>query len=352
MIDNVTIKNYWDRITKHITPEFLGNIYHAKIMGRNDYTFMLYNPVNTTSSFLTVVCPHINSAENPKYFEITGSLRTWWYGDKSVKDFSKPDFEAAKNLLFDILEVPQKERKYFIISKIEIGMNIPVKVPCSEIINKIIGYKSNCYSRNSYAGTGIVYETKRYKKFIKMYDKVEEISKKFKKNKIKSFEEEQFLKDYGDKNILRIEFTIGGGQARINEVLGFNNLEDCIIHFNELFYFFWTQLQYIKYNNIDDDISIDDVIYGTYKDSVMRLARFGLAKLGNERVDRKIKQTKDYNMKRKLKKLYESPLEKVCSYNIRSFMIDIRNQMLYSLYKSRCLFLVKKLSLILRKPAA
>jgi len=339
-------------ITKHITPEFLESKYFVKNIVNHDYVFKLYNPVNTTSSYLRIECPHFDKAEHHTSFSIKNSLRQWWYGDKSVKDFSKPDFEAAINQLFDILEVPQEEKRYFFISRIEIGMNIFVKVPCSEIINRIVGYKSNSYLRNSYAGTGIVYETKTYNNFIKLYDKVEKISKCFKNKRIKDFEEEQFLKDYGDKNILRIEFMIDGGQARINDELGFNNLEDCIINFGNLYDYFWKKLQHIKYNDIDDEISIDDVIYGSYKDSVIRLAKVGLRFLGNERVDRKIKQTKDYNMKRKLKKLYESPLEKVCSYNIRAFMIDIRNQMLHSLYKSRCLFLVKKLSLNLRKSAA
>jgi len=348
MIDNITIKSYLDRITNHITPEFLRNIYHAKIKGNNDYDFILYNPENTTSSFLKVVCPHINSAGKNVCFSITGSLRKWWYGDKSVKDFSKPDFEEAVNYLLDILDISQKGRKHFIIPRIEIGMNILVKVPCSEILNSIVGYKNNCYSRNSYK-TGISYETKTYKKYIKLYDKVEEISKGFKNKRVKDIDESQFLNDTEGKNILRVEFTIGGGQAKVNKELKFDNLEECIFHFDNLYSYFWNQLQLIKYCN-SDEISIDDVIFGSFKESLPRIAKIGLTKYFNvECVDRKLKQTNNQKMRTKIMDLYKIPIEKLCSYDIHAFMIDIRNQMLYSLHKSDCLFLVQKLSLILKR---
>ena len=103
MIDNMTIKSYWDRITKHLTAEFFEDKYYVKKEGNNDYTFKLYNPENMTSSYLKIVCAHINTIGQNVHFKIKNSLRKWWFGDKSIKDFSKHDYEAAINLLFPLV---------------------------------------------------------------------------------------------------------------------------------------------------------------------------------------------------------------------------------------------------------
>ena len=341
MYDKMTIKCCDDRIIKHLTPKFFRNTPCAKIVGVNDYKFLLYNLMNTTSSNLAITCAHINSAEKNVYFQIENSLRKWWFGDKSIEDFSKEDYEAAINRLFDILEIPQTERKYFIISEIEVGMNINTKRPCAEILNRIVGYRSNCYSRDAYK-TGIAYKAKT--KGIKFYDKVEEISKKLKNKRIKSIEEKQFLKNTMGKNVLRIELSAIYGKSKIKKTLGFDNLEDSIIHFDNLYQRFFEHLQHICYDNIDDDMLSADFTNMTTQEFGEWIWRYAMDKLGKERVDRIVKPQKR-SVKRKVKWLYANPLLIECTYNKNAFLKDIKIQMLYSMQKSRCLHLVKKVFL-------
>ena len=342
MIDYVTAKCYEHRITRHLTPEYLKNMWAVERIINYDFDFMLYNFMNRTSSYLRIICPHTDSEGYYVPLTIKGSLRKWWYGDKSVADFSKQDYEAAILFLFDNLKISPEEMRYFILSKIEVGMNIFLKVACAEMLNGVIGYKSRCYKRNSYGVTGIVYETKTYKNFIKLYDKVEEICKDFKNSRVTDVEELQFLENYLDKNILRIERTLLH-PAKIKKELGFHNLEDSIMYFGNLYSYFWKQIQPIQFiNDCDRLSSMDGLSNISYKELVNRLTCERINDLGIERFDRMTKQLKR-NVRRKIKKLYQSISIKSCSYNKRAFENDVINQMLHSMVKSRCF--VKKLFL-------
>jgi len=333
MLDNMTIKCYDEKATKHFTSDFFESKYGmVERIGVNEYSFKLYNPDNKTSSFLRIECPHLNCKGEPVCLEITGSIRKWWFGNKSTKDFSKQEYSAAINLLFEILEIPQKWKKNFIISKVEVGMNIYVKQPCSEILNRVTEYRSSCYLRHSHP-TGIAFKAKS--KEIKLYDKIEEISKKFKKKSIKDVEESQFLENNKDKNLLRIEFKIN-----CKSELGFNNLEDSIIFFDDLYFYFWKKLRYIKYNNNE----LGEFTGKNYKDFLKYLAYVGIDSLETEIFEKMIKQL-NKNAKREARKLYETSSTESCSYNKFQFFRDIKIQMLYSMKESRNLYLVKELFL-------
>ena len=339
MIDNFKLKCFNERITRQLTPDFLNGKYAVKIIGDNDYKFKLYNSKNLTSSYLTIVCQHINSAGKPKHFSIDGSIRKWWFGDKSLKDLSIMDYADAINSVFEILEIPQKDRKYFVISRIEIGMNVFVKLPCYEILNRIIGYKSISYSRNAYK-TGIVYKSAT-KIGIKMYDKIEEISKDFKNKRIKSFDEAQFLKENKEKNALRIEFT-PKEPAKIKKELGFNDLENSTVHFDKFYSYFWEQLQHIQYDNaynLTSDIDFSD-IGGKEFDDLLLIC--GVIHLGIERIDIALKQPHFKYRRAKVKKLRKKYPVEDCPYNRLSFLKDVKIEMLYSMQKSGCLHLVKE----------
>ena len=347
MIDRVEIKCFDDRITKHLTAEFFENLYGIaeNIDNGNGYTFKLHNPKTSISNHLRITCPHVNNqGDYVTTFKIQNSLRKWWFGGKSVKDFSKQDFEAAINYLFDILEVSKRKRKYFLISEIEVGMNVFVKLSCPEILNRINGFKSRSYVCNTFGHNGIVYETKTYKNYLKIYDKVEEISKNFKTSKVLYKDESQFLKDYADKNIPRVEFTIDS-PSQIKKRLGFNNLEDGIKHFENLYKYFWNEIRHIQFSNDFDDIPDIDFTGKNDTEFLNFLAFVGKVKLGKEYVTRKSKQLKYRTIGKKLKKLSESVPQNPCLYGKYAFLKDIRNQMLLSMYKSDCLHLVKELSL-------
>jgi hypothetical protein len=351
MVDNMIVKCFEGRITKHLTPEFFRNKHFVWNKGINDYTFKLKNPENMTSSYLEIVCAHINSDEKKVFFQIRGSLRKWWYGDMSVKDFSKKDYEDAISLLFDILAVSKRKMKYFCIARIEVGMNIFIKTPCSEILSRIVGFtknKSKPYSRNSYEGTGIVFETKTNGNFLKLYDKVKEISKNFKKNSlIKDFKEEsqaQFLKDYTGKNILRIEFTLAM-RSKIKKELGFDNLEDSVSHFDTSYSYFWEQIKNIQFGDVFNKIQTLKRPIENYKEVLIHFAKIGMNISGIEFVNEIIKQIKNRNVRRKVRKLFAETSDGICSNVKDAFMKDVRNRMLFSMCHSKCLFLVEKLHL-------
>jgi hypothetical protein len=345
MIDNITVRCFVEEIVEYFTPEYFKNKCGiARCSGNNDYTFELYNPDRSKSSYLTVICPHINSAERPVLFTIKGSLRKWWYGSKSTKDFCKQDFDVAINLLFDILEIPQKQRKYFYIARIEVGLNVRVKLSCSEIARRIVGYKRKSYERKPYS-TGIMYNSKTVKG-AKLYDKVEEISRGFKGKLIKDDEEVLFLKDYADKNIFRIEFPIAQN-AVINRELGFGNIEDSITYFDNLYIYFWGQIQYLQYSDAYDRMPCLDCENKSNKEFNDYLKCIGIWYLGIERVVEMTKKLKDRNTTRIVKNffeknLYENPTVKNDSYDKNAFMKDIKIQILHSMKDSRNLYLIKK----------
>ena len=339
----MTIKCYNDRITKRFTPEFFEDKPYVEYKGNNDYTFKLYNPENKTSCYLTVVCASINKKGEEVDFHITGSLRKWWYGGMSVKDFSKQDFETAINRLFDILEVSKKKKIHFFISSIEIGLNINVKLSCSEIVKRIVEYKNSHYERKPYK-TGIKYESKKIMG-IKMYDKVEEIAKKFKDKLKKKPEEEQFLKDYAGKNIMRIEFKIQQ-KANMDKKLSFNNLEDCITYFGLLYFYFWGQIQYIQYSDAYNNMPYMDCKGKSDKEFNDYLRYVGIWYLGIERIEEMTKELKNRTMRGKIKSFFEkdsykNPTLENCPYDENAFMMDIKRQILYSMKDSKFLKLFK-----------
>ena len=349
MTDKVIAKCYDKDIVSHITPEYFNDLYYVENVGSNKYTFKLFNPQNTTSSYLTVICSHFNCLGHYKHFRIAGSIRKWWFGNMSVDDFTKSDYEAAIKYLFALLEIHICEARHFILSVIEVGLNINFRIPFPEIASRIVGYKNSCYTRISYAGTGICYETKTKSKFFRFYNKIEEIAKDFKNIRLKSFEEAKFLEDYEGENIQRIEFNLEK-PSEIQKELGFNNIEDSIIHFDAFYSYFWKQMQHIQFSDVFIKMPAIESPINNYKDFQKHMAKIGIKISGVVYVYELIKQIKNGKARNRAKKFIKSDSGEINIYDKSAFLIAAKSQMLKSMHKSGCLFLVRKL--FLNKSAA
>jgi hypothetical protein len=279
-------------------------------------------------------------------FRISGSIRKWWFGDKSLEDFAKFEYEKAINYLFDILDIPKCDWKYFTISGIEVGKNISIKVPCFVVKESTARFKNSCYEMSSYK-TGIRFQSKSKKFVAKIYDKVEEISKDFKRKRIREPEENKFLKEHGDKNILRVEYTVSGGKNNVSEQLGFNNIEESIIHFENLYDFFMECSRHFQFcSNVIPTFDARGKKDSEFIDFAIKVLThvFGIAK-----VDRMAGQLKYRKMRVRIKRVQENTFGEIGLYGKLAFLHDVQRALLYSMQKSKCLNLVR--DVLLKKRA-
>ena len=308
-----------------------------KTRGQN--YFKLFNPDNLTRNYLKIT-PPTDEDDYPK-LKIEGSIRKWHLGN-TIDDLSKFEYKDAWEQVFNLLEIPLSKMKYFNIVRAEIGLNVAVKRPCYEIEKAILGYKSNCYADKSTKGEGRKFKSKHFS--IKLYNKVTEIIAPFKNKRIKTNEEKAILKEYENKNILRIEFTISGGKSKINEKLGYCTLADSITHFDSSYMFFWDNLLHLEF----DWSLIGNFMFNPKDKTLKEMNNFLLADNIHQNFDM-IKQWSKimkhgrpvlYSTKEFLKR---NSLENNNKAK-KGFYKDVKIQMIYSMQKSRCIIgNVKKL---------
>ena len=244
MIDNITLRCLNQKAIGHLNEDFFQERkgLFEEVRGQIG-SFKLFNPDNRTKASLRI------TSTKRKYgysIKIIGSLRKWFYGHLSLEDFTKEDYEACVEQLLSILEIPYKYCNEIFIARIEIGVNAHIAVTCQEALLHISGFRNSCYQPIIY-GSGKTYRSKSMS--AKMYDKITEINRKFKRNLIKDEDEKKFLADNPINNILRIEFTIKQGKARIKERLGFCTVQESIKQFNKFYAFFLEELKHIQFNN-------------------------------------------------------------------------------------------------------
>lgn len=109
---------------------------------------------------------------------IRGSLRKWYYGGDSLKDFNKDSFLKAILKLARTLRIPPSEIGKAKFTNCEIGLNLRTKTEPIEIISKIVGYK--CLRRNDkYQSVGTLYfGSQNSSRKLVLYDKQKEIEDK------------------------------------------------------------------------------------------------------------------------------------------------------------------------------
>ena len=79
------------------------------------------------------------------FMKIYGSIRKWYYGATSLDDLTKTDLEKAWRKVAKRLGISFDTLRTFEISEIEMGLNVPVDMTCTEMIHRIRGFRSKCY---------------------------------------------------------------------------------------------------------------------------------------------------------------------------------------------------------------
>jgi len=326
-------------LIRHLSKSFFEERNDMFMKFNNEYTFKLVSLENKTSSaFLRI---QIN--EFGTYLRITGSIRKWYYGESSLRDFSKNDFMKAVELLLATLDIPLESFHQFFICSIEVGMNIKSTEKYSNIINMIIGYKSNCYEAVTY---------REYKKFqiasfdIKIYDKFNEIIGQKKQRKyIKTLNETSFIDDNLRKNWLRIELKIVKGK-NIEGRLGYKTVGGLVENFNDLYLYFWNNIQDLQFSDKYNQIPVFDSKNKSDKEMNDYLRNVGIYTLGVDAVNQMVSKLKNRTLRGRLIKKYESL--NFNAYNKLSFLNNTMGQIALNIIKSDRTSLAKELVPILR----
>lgn len=343
MLDNILFWCADLSVIKHLTKEFFEVRTGLYKNFNNDHTFMLYNPDNFCSkNYMRICCVGFG-----RFLTVQGSLRKWYLGEgalgDTLKNFTESEYEKALKLLLSLLEIEYSKANQLKIARLEIGINIPVSETCTEILQRLIGYRSSCYEPAPRRG---------YKKFeskgfnITIYNKVLEISKDFRKKRIKTKEQERFLKENEGKNILRIEFTAKGGHTKIKKRIGIGTVAESVTYFGLFYIFFWDSLQNIQFSDIYCKEPILDAEGKTQKEIIDFIKLYGIFMLGEERIKEMVDVSKSpRNTRQIIKKLHNNKNVRYGSYSKKSLMKDARRQLIISMQKSGWLHLVKGLSL-------
>lgn len=312
---------------------------------RGQNYFKLFNPDNLTRNYLKITPPR-NDTDYPT-LKIEGSIRKWYLGN-TIEDLSKFKYKDAWEQVFNLLEIPFSKMEYFNIVRVEIGLNVSLVRPCSEIEKAVIGYKSNCYEDKSTKGEGRKFRTKHFS--IKLYNKVAEIIAPFRNKRIKTNEEKAILKELEGKNILRIEFTISGGKDKIQDKLGYYTLEDSIAYFENSYKFFWDSLLKLQF----DKNWSDDLTFNPKGKTLKEMKNYLLVDNIHQKFDQIKLWAKDMkhgrNVIYSIKNLLKSNSFENSSYREKEFYKDVKIQMIYSMQKSRCI--VQNVKILVRHKIA
>lgn len=339
MTDNILFWCAEISVIKHLTKRFFEEQKGLYENFNNEHTFKLYNPDNYHAKNYM----RISSVGFGKFLTVRGSLRKWYLGEDSIGDTLNDftyEYEDAIKLLLSLLGIKYSKAKYLNIARLEIGVNVTASEKCSEILHRLIGYRSVRYEPAPRRG---------YKKFeskgfnLTMYNKVLEISKDFRKKRIKTEVQKRFLKENESKDILRIEFTAKGGHTKIKKRLGIGTVAESVTHFGLFYIFFWNSLQDIQFTDMYCNEPILDAEGSTQKEIFDFFKLYGVFMLGEERVKEMVDASqKPRNTRSAIKKLQNNTKARYGSYTKESLLKDVRRQLILSMQKSGWLHLAKE----------
>jgi len=326
MIDNIGLWTNNPILISHLNKNFFEEN-DMFIKFNNEYTYKLFNPENR----LDIAFLRIEINEFSTYLNIVGSIRKWYYGEKSLQDFTLYDFIKAIEILSSALEIPFNLFGQFSISMTEIGLNIRVSEKCSNIINMIVGFKSSCYETSTFRG---------YKKFktasfeIKLYDKLNQIiGKKNQRKFIKSTEETEFINDNLNKNWLRVELKISKGK-NITKRIGFKTVGEFIDNFNDLYLYYWVNIQELQFSEMNTTIPNFEPENKSDKEFSDFLDLVAIYTLGIEVAIQMARKLKYRRMTTKIKKISENSIVEFSTYNKKRFCMNVMGQIVLNLIKS------------------
>lgn len=166
----------------------------------------------------------------------------------SIKTIVFRDTEQSMRLLAKDLNIPFSELCRGKVTQCEIGQNIRVNVPATEIIPKIVDYG---HIQRKLIKDETVYFNGKAKKVI-IYDKLAEISARGNKSKRGAM---RLLKEKG-YHFLRIEFKLFNQKSfNQSDMRHISTIGDIIIHFPNLYEFWIYQLsRLVLFSRIENDL--------------------------------------------------------------------------------------------------
>jgi hypothetical protein len=187
----------------------------------------------------------IDSLGFGKVLLIQGSLRKWYFAEKSMgdsfDDFTQQEFDDALKKLFFCLDIPNSMRRFFYISKMEVGLTVPVNEMCRIIIRMLCGFKSSWYKQTNPEEECEKFSTNHLT--LKMYNKALEIASKNIRNKQNK---KHFMSVLGEKIYLRVELTVKGSKKEIENRFDIHNLKELVFWFDMFHIYFWQEVQHIE----------------------------------------------------------------------------------------------------------
>ena len=253
MIDNVKITLI----------NFTGNLFNCKPIAETkfDYIYSLLSSEKEKASSLQVRRSKINGK-----VVISGSIRKWHFNKSSLLDLSKTTYTSSMKKLAKDLNIPFAELCQGKITQCEIGQNVRVSCPVSDIIPKLVGYS---HLERVQIENETVYFRGKAKKLI-IYDKIAEIASKgrnVQRKALGTLEEKGY-------HFLRLEFKLFNQKSfNQHDMKHIRTVGDLIVHFANL-YEFWTN----QINRLIVSVQIEtDLKVMTQKEF---LIKFGINDLG------------------------------------------------------------------------
>ncbi|MDF9831789.1 hypothetical protein [Parabacteroides sp. PF5-6] len=262
---------------------------------------------------------------------LKGSLRKWYFGECSLKDFTSKTFLLALRKLSKTLGIPTFWLFTFDVWHAEIGLNVKMKVDFLSIKPFLVGFRDQRYE-TFIAPTSVKFKskTKNYKAI--MYDKCKEIIDTRCGKKRLSPEESDFLKKSESENWTRVEFTLSGGKKELSRRLSVGDeygltLGELQKNFSLLYSFFWRETGRFEISPKSDHLPVFDG--KSAKEYTDYLLIYAMKDKGLHLVFEEIKKTGDRGLKsRLLKKFYKLMADTSCETRImRSIYIQLLCQL-------------------------
>lgn len=235
MIDNMKIT----------LTNFSGNFDKCQYVGEGKYDSFYVLPSHGISKSAKLF---VRQNRNTKKVIITRSLRKWYFNKGSLLDLTKQSFTKAIKRLARDLSIPLSELCKGKVTQCEIGQNVRVKIPATEIVPKIVDYG---HIERKPIKDETVYFNGKAKKLI-IYDKLAEIGANGNKSKRGAME---VLKEKGYHS-LRIEFKLFNQKSfNQHEMEHISTVGDLIINFSNLYEFWAYQVsRLVLFTAIDKDL--------------------------------------------------------------------------------------------------
>lgn len=212
---------------------FTKNPSFVRVGNRDEDKFQLKNKklhANQHALTVQIIRKTHGDAVAPPVLHISGSLRQWYYGALSMRDLTRYDTYLVLNRLATELDMSYAEFAELPLSSVEVGMNLDLgDIKPTEISSRMSSFKDSRYRPGSWDNNYKRFKTGKFA--AKAYDKVKETKLRMKRIKA-NHGKERFMNDFGNKNILRLEFKAHGGPSKMIQYFRIATVGDLVMGYN------------------------------------------------------------------------------------------------------------------------